>query len=801
MKNTRCLLFCLVLVYTPLLAQQAKVDHAALTYQPWDARWITHPDISGHEIGVYLFKRIFELDTDPGQFIIHLSADNRYKLYVNGSFITFGPARSDFKKWRYETLDIGPYLNSGNNIIGVKVWNFGNLAPEAQFSKGTGLIVQGHSGQEKIINTNEKWRVMWDTSYSFHPIDHLKTHYVTGPGVQFNACNHPWNWIRVPFDGEGWKPAKLLEQGMAMGSIRKYGNFPKRALYPRDIPLMEYRSQEFAEIRRNGGMDAAGNIIKKEGKLTIPPGKRVSILLDQGVLTTAYPRLVFGKGNGSRITITYAESLFHTEGEGQDAEVTKRKGNRDVVAGKKIIGNYDVVIGGGGDQRHFESLWWRTFRYVQLDVETKDEPLDLYHFKSYFTAYPLEQKSVFQSDDASLSDIMDVSWRTQRLCAGETFFDCPYYEQIQYVGDTRIQGLNTFFASGDTILWKRSIRDFYDSRWPFGMTQSRYPDNNPQMIPGYSLIWILIVHDYFMHGNDPEFIESMLPAVEDILFWSEARLDVNDLPGIIEGWNFVDWVDHDGWNAGVPPMDDEGNSAIYALRFVDVIQHAVELFEHFDRPGMAARWEAVGAKVQQAVMQHCWDAQQELVADSPNKTHFSQHANVLAVLTNTIPEKDRKDIVKRIYRDKAIARCSYYYRFYLIEALKQVGAGESYFEMLDSWQGMLDNGLTTFLEKPDPSRSDCHAWSASPLYHFYSLICGIAPASPGFSTVKIAPELGRLDWVKTSFHHRLGTLDIDLKRSGNGVTGQVTLPEGLSGTFYWKGAEMRLACGMNKIGF
>ena len=84
----------------------------------------------------------------------------------------------------------------------------------------------------------------------------------------------------------------------------------------------------------------------------------------------------------------------------------------------------------------FRPLWFRTWRYLQMEIETKDEPLQVNSFSSEFTAYPLKENAVFESDQPDLKKIWNVGWRTARLCANETYFDCPYYEQLQYVGDT-----------------------------------------------------------------------------------------------------------------------------------------------------------------------------------------------------------------------------------------------------------------------------------------------------------------------------------------------------------------------------
>jgi hypothetical protein len=56
-------------------------------------------------------------------------------------------------------------------------------------------------------------------------------------------------------------------------------------------------------------------------------------------------------------------------------------------------------------------------------------------------------------------------------------------------------------------------------------------------------------------------------------------------------------------------------------------------------------------------------------------------------------------------------------------------------DTLDPWRAMLAQGLTTWAENPEPTRSDSHAWSAHPNFDFLTIIAGITPAAPDLSAV------------------------------------------------------------------
>jgi len=153
--------------------------------------------------------------------------------------------------------------------------------------------------------------------------------------------------------------------------------------------------------------------------------------------------------------------------------------------------------------------------------------------------------------------------------------------------------------------------------------------------------------------------------------------------------------------------------------------------------------------------------------------------------------------------DKNLIQCTLYFRFYLVQALKKTGMADLYLDQLRPWFEMLENGLTTFAEKPDPTRSDCHAWSASPNYDFLATVCGIIPGAPGFGSVIINPAFGPLKNVegKLFIPEYNDYIEIDLDRDGNSVSGTISLPEGLSGNFVWKDQSYPLKSGRQKIAF
>ena len=376
--------------------------------------------------------------------------------------------------------------------------------------------------------------------------------------------------------------------------------------------------------------------------------------------------------------------------------------------------------------------------------------------------------------------------------------DCPYYEQLQYVGDTRIQALISLYVSGDDRLMRNALEQADHSRIPDGLTLSRGPSYIPQIIPGFSLYWVDMVHDYYLYRQDDDFLRQFLPGIDAVLGWLEQRIDFTGTLGPLEWWNFVDWSDE--FMVGAAPGADLGHSAIMSLSYVYALERAAELFTWFagldqseELAKKAQGFYLEAQRTREAVYNLCYDYSRGLLADipldDPNRdmyTHgiFSQHTNILGILTNAFPEDDVPGVMERILADTSLIPTTIYYRFYLFQALQKTGMADRYTDMLGSWERMLAKGLTTFQESDVLERSDCHAWSSSPLYHFLSLVAGITPAEPGFQSVNIEPALGSLEQINATMTHPAGLISVQLERRGKeGVKGIITLPEGLNGTF------------------
>ena len=511
--------------------------------------------------------------------------------------------------------------------------------------------------------------------------------------------------------------------------------------------------------------------------VTVPPGSHVHILLDRKTLTTAYPQLTVSGGKGAHIRLTYSEALYDKD---------EHKGDRDDVGDRIALGLTDSFLPDGGAHRTFEPLWWRTWRYLDLDITTGDEPLTLESLTANFTAYPFEERATFQSADPDLAKIWEISWRTARLDAHETYMDTPYYEQLQYIGDTRIQALISYAVAGDDRLARQALAAFDDSRSPDGLTRSRYPSSLPQTIPTFSLLWIGMLHDYWMYRPDPEPVRASLarhPRRPRLVRHARAarRPARHSCPGGASSTGSLP--------AKFPPTTRTANPAsprsnTWARSMTPPISKRLSATR--SSPPATATAPPTSAPASTT------SAGTPSAASSPTtRTRKSSASRPTSSPSSTtsFPKDRQQEVLRKMLAIEpgttpdGVLSASYYFRFYLARALDHAGMADEYLDSLDPWRKLLPLHFSTWPEIPGDTRSDSHAWTAHPIYDLLTLVAGIEPASPGFATVRIAPHLGTLTSLTATFPHPDGNIAVEYHRQGAGLDADITLPGKLTGNF------------------
>lgn len=777
--------YLLTLFLATVLLLTEKITYAQnAAARPWNAEWIAAHWITGNEYGVYNFRKTIDLAVKPSSFTIYVSADNRYKLYVNGKLVSLGPARGDTYFWNYETVDIAPYLAAGKNTVAALVYNEAEFRPEAQISVRTAFIIQGATPAEEILNTNNTWKCVRDNGHQ--PV----------PGFFFAASKGEMvdmektvkgNWTAIDYNDAGWPQANKVMDGKLKGMAWGID----WALVPSTLPPREMTYQRIPTLRSALGTKVPAAFPAKKAPFTIPANTSVILLLDQTYLTNAYITFNFSGGKGARMSLGYAETLYDKGSDG------KRKSNRNEVEGKDFIGRIDSLLADGSKDQSFTTLNFRTYRYIRLMVNTKEDPLTIDDLYGTFTAYPFKRVATFNNNNNEIKQILDIGWRTAILNAWETYMDCPYYEQLQYIGDTRIQAMVSYYNTTDDRLARNALTLIDHSRLAEGITKSCYPTRGTQIISPFSLWYIGMLYDYFMYRNDSGFVKDKLVGARGILdFFSKYQQADGSLKNT-PYWTFVDWAGNLAGGVAGP----DGSAAVYDLQLLMAYQWAATMEAKIGLQDYATIYSQKAAQLKTTIQQKYWDPAKKLYADTKEKTGFSQHANSLAILTGMVNEAAMPGMVQALLNDKSLTQCTVYFKYYLNQALVKAGAGNDYMNWLGIWRENIAVGMTTWAEDSylETVRSECHAWGSSPNIEFFRTVLGVDSDAPGFGKIKIEPHLGTITDVSGDVPHPNGKVTVSYKLNKGKWEIGLNLPENTSGTFVWKAKTYTLKAGNNKF--
>ncbi|MCD6519159.1 MAG: alpha-L-rhamnosidase [Anaerolineae bacterium] len=779
------------------------------------ARWVWHPASPKGEATVLAFRLPFSLES-ARKLRFHVSADQRYELFLDGQRLGRGPARGELAHWFFDTYEVN--LAPGPHFFAAKVWWLPpGGAPMAQITSEPGFLLFVEGDLAKQLSTGSgAWEVMAIDAYSKEPFILSGVYRVVGWSFAFDGTRYPWNWHNDPSVPGPWVPA-IGERIPIGGESNPYYDpegLEARAhhLVPALLPAMlEERRQiglvRHAERGSSAHFDAqvlpskhdpelaqrCQALLREEGSLSLAPQECIRFIIDLENYYCAYPELITSGGAGAQITIAWAESLYESPNPSRN-----EKGNRDQIEQKYFFGPKDRFILDGGERRLYDTLWWRSGRYVEVIISVAKDPLTIERLAWRETRYPLEMESRWEASDPRLGEIIPLMHRSLQMCAHETYMDCPYYEQLMYVGDTRLEALVTYVTTFDERLPILANSMFDWSRAPDGFTKSRYPSAIPQVIPPFSLWWVGMVHDFFLWRDRPELVRRWLSGVDAVLRGFQHYLSSEGLLSAIKGWNYGDWVP--AWKGGWPPEAKDGANALINLQYIYALDRAVELHTYFQEPAMAEHWRTISSQVRQAVIRTYWDEERGLLSDDPGHRFYSEHVQALAILTNLLQGEQRQRMIEGLLSAPDLARTTIYFSHYLFEALYAIGAIERLYERLGFWFELPQRGFKTTLEAPEPSRSDCHAWGSHPIYHYYASFLGARPAAPGFKAIRIRPLPGPLQWLRGSLPHPSGemiTFDLDF---GSGEPqGKIKLPSSLHGTFVWGGKERPLKPGENVL--
>jgi hypothetical protein len=746
------------------------------------ATWIWAEHYGWDLVNCYAdFRKTVELGRVPATAPLFITADQSYRLWINGKFVCRGPARGFQASWPYDEVDVARFLRLGANLIAVRAHNPGFSNYQYRSQGVAGLLVAGKWGKTEVLS-DHTWKARRErginrgappVSFQLFGQEH------------FDARVEPADWRSPGYDDSAWG---------AGSDCRAWNSMPWSGLEPRGIPMLAERVVRPAALlgaaagRSAPGYASARDVIEvrvreplghapapgKPDDIKLPRtgrGRFRSYLVDFGKLHVGNLSVrVDGAAGGEIVDFAHVESIDHAS----------LSPHLPYPAGCRMAFGNRLVCRKGTTGHDFYHPFG--FRYLVLTVRDAVAPLRV-RFHLNWVGYPLERLGRFKSSDPVLEAIWETSAWTQQCCMLDAYVDTPWREQAQWWGDARVQAWNTFHLSGDTRLLRRGIAQIASQTTPDGLTYGHAPTMAHHCIlPDFTLIWILTLWDHYWQTGS---VEAFRSHAETVVRAFEYFLDATDrktglVPYDPRTWLFLDWTG----------LFKDGCSAVYNLWLLIALDRAAALAVKAGLRELAGALTAWGSDLRWA-LRRLLDAQ-GLVRDGIRRDgtfvdSTSIHAQTLAIMAGLNPASEKAMLDKVLLpfvrgQENPDVRPSAYWITYVFEVLADRGYGPEVVQCIrERWAPMVAHGTTFegFERDHTPGQTSLsHAWSAHPIFHLARVIGGIWQTAPAWGAIAFVPQfIGESGGATVPTPH--GAIASAWERRGNEVRVSLSLPRGV----------------------
>lgn len=709
-----------------------------------DARWITHKGAGASDNATYYFKKSFTLDA-VCDALFEISAQARYKLFINGEFVACGPCKGTREKTYFDALDVTKYLKAGENEIFCEVLQLVSDDMQGKMSPIEGVIRVGALLLACELNCGSL-RLQSDESWltAKAPVTHESA----------RSCYSAST--RELYDSTAevvWENAKV-QTGVSNAEVDHYwwGSTNKCFLYERPIPMLDFSDKT--------------DIVSFDGDF-----------FEAKYLTFGFP--TFKASGHGKVRLYYFECFTEIQG-----KTNNNRTDRSLDFTKEM---YDEITVDG--ECEFSPFWFRCFRFIKPEI-TGDVSIKLE--KMVEVNYPMFPRTDYDFGRKDDNSLWEISVRTLQRCTHETYEDCPFYEQLQYCMDTSTQMVFNYQLTDDDRLARKAMDDFAAAQLANGLMPSRTPSVGDQHIPSFQFYFIFMVYAHYTRFGDVELVRKHLRAIDGVCEWFTNHINDDGVVGQSKYWNFVDWATPWGYvegenDGGVPVGIHGGVIGLYNPMMAYFLQCAAKLNAVSGRYDVCEEYLATAEILKKNTVKYFWDKEKGLFADNLDHTKYSQHMQSWCVLSGTATGRRAKSIMKNSLG--LDAKATYAFAYFYFRALEICGMYDKTKEMMDSYRGLLKLNCTTVPETPTYSRSDCHAWGALAIYEFSATVLGVRTYDVNEKSVAIKPYIkGRnhargtvssiggnitVSWKKAG-----GVFEITIESENDRVKKYITLPSG-----------------------
>jgi len=623
-----------------------------------------------------LVRKTFVIDKKEQMYSIRITADDYYKLYINGKFVCQGPSQGYYFSYYWNETDITDYLSSGENEIYVDVYYQGLI--NRAYNSGDrrmGMVAEVYSGQNCILATDETWQYVKSEAYTFSHIIGLNTMFAENVDSRWK----PQSWLKCC--------VKEMDYTFSSKPVKNVQVYDVK-------PVCE------ESLRENG------------------------TFYDFGQEITAALRIKATGKNGAKVRILCAE-------ETDDSPVKVRFKMRcnclcdewwTLDEGENILEQYD----------------YRAFRYVTLVPEDGVEILSVEAMVRHYPFD--DEYCTLETDNDILQSVWQICKNGVKYGSQEIYVDCPGREKGQYAGDLTISSSAQIILTGDLSLFEKAVDNQMQSTFICKGLMAVTPGSLMQEIADYSLQFPILALRHYHYTGDKEYLRKCYETCDGIIeHFRQFEREDGLLEDVLDKWNLVDWPKNlrDDYDF---PMDGDMVKGTGAHNVVNAfyIGCVIQTEEIADILGI--KRECRSEKLKEAFHKTFFNKETGLYTDSPKTTHSSLHANVVAAFYGIHRPEEAEAIRDLIMEKglccgvymayfvlKALCRMGRYEDAYALI----ISEGEH------SWYNMVKEGATTCFEAwgKDQKKncSLCHPWASAPIS---VLAEDILPNMPEMGTLK-----------------------------------------------------------------
>ncbi len=764
------------------------------------ARWIWYP--SGRTLSntVILFRRSFKLDGLPKKAVGWIVADSRYRLFVNGKRIQWGPAPSDPRWVEADPLDLTAFLDEGENVVGVEVLYYGlgdGTYPMGKPGFIFNLGIETTDGRNVNIISDSTWQT--HLARSWKPGGY-KRWYVRALQEQFDARLYPYGWLGPNFEPDStWStPIDIscpADKPPVCSSYPEYaleirGTKEVSELRRRSIPMLHEHKVPVKQLTESLWIRWKRSPEEYFDNSTSDSYEAIRSSAAEQIDATSWKTKLDGI-LGAALTFEFEEQIvgwpyFTVEApEGTVIELMVQESHE--VGGPPLLNTQFyawtrfICRKGVND---FETFDFESCRWMQLHIHGTTGEVNIRNVGLRRRMFPWPESPRISCSEPALQRLFDASVNTLHNSAQETIVDGMARERQQYSGDGGHQLHAIYSAFGDTRLTGRymttfsqgmTIDGYFLDCWPAYDRLARLMERQLQLtfwgpLLDHGVGFNFDCWHHYLYTGDLEALREPYPRLLRFFnYLKSIRTDEGLLPAENLGVPSL-YIDHNAFKK------QRHKQCAFNLYTAAMMGHALApLCDAFGDRRWATAARECGASLLKETIKRFWDRKRGMFVDNlpwlreEKEVRLSDRTLATSILFEQCPGGKQKPAIDALAELPPEMGFSYPANAgWRLWGLAKGGRTDVVVNDLRTrWATMdsvhMNNTLQEFwIEKPDSTSQWSHC-AVVPLYVLYMSIAGIRALEPGFRRFEIAPQFADIESLSLTANTVIGPIRVETK--------------------------------------